>query len=434
MVRNPSLGHIGTPVAPASAARPVAQSAIRPIRRSGVLPYDDRVISDSVRTCLAEPAVADPPARVWRDWAVAGAVVVGAVLETVLRTDAKFVGLPVGWRVASLVTCLVSIPVAILIRRTRPLAALLLAFGVILGFGAVARLVEGSSGGLNTGAVALVMVYSLYRWGSGRDWLIGGGVLLVALVVGNLVDGSSVGDVIGGGVVLLLPVLIGLNVRSRQLARDRAVTEARANERVTLARELHDTVAHHVSAIAVQAQAGRAVAANSPERAVEILAVIEEAASRALEDMRAMVHTLRAGADAELNPGTGLVDIPRLAQVASGALHVTVDIDAQVGDVTPAVGTALYRLAQESITNAVRHARKATHVRVHIAGDNQQVSITVVDDGEQHVRGTAARTAQGYGLLGMAERVKLLGGTFTAGPLPGRGWQVQAQLPRTVMS
>ena len=390
------------------------------------------MIAHSVRAYLAEPAVPDPPARVWRDWAVVGAVIVTAVLETLLRHDAKFTDLPVGWRIASLVACLASIPLAILIRRTRPLAALLLAFGVILGFGAVARIVEGASGGLNTGAVALVMVYALYRWGSGRDGAFGAGVLLVALVVGNLLDASSVGDVIGGGVVLVLPVLIGWNVRSRELARTRMVTEARANERVTLARELHDTVAHHVSAIAVQAQAGRAVAANSPERAVEVLAVIEEAASRALEDMRAMVHTLRAGADAELHPGTGLADIPRLAEVARGALNATVDIDPQLGDLPPAVGATLYRLAQESITNAVRHAHKATQVRVHITADDRHVCLTVVDDGDQ--ARTTARTGQGYGLLGMAERVKLLGGTFNAGPLPGRGWQVHAELPRTVTS
>lgn len=399
-----------------------------------MLPYDDHVISDSVRAYLAEPAVPDPPARVWRDWVLVAAVVVSAVLETLLRTDAKFTDLPVGWRVASLVTCLASIPTAVLIRRTRPLTALLLAFGVILGFGVAAKLIEGASGGLDTSAVALLMVYALYRWGSGREGAVGAGVLLVALVAGNLIDASSAGDVIGGGVVLMLPVLIGLNVRSRELARARVIGEARANERVTLARELHDTVAHHVSAIAVQAQAGRAVAANSPERAVEILAVIEEAASRALEDMRAMVHTLRAGADAELNPGSGLADIPRLAAVARGALQVTVDIDPHVGEVAPAVGAALYRLAQESITNAVRHARKATHVRVRITGNDQQMDFTVVDDGEHHARGAATATGQGYGLLGMAERVKLLGGTFSAGPLPNRGWQVHAQLPRTVTS
>ena len=432
MVRPHGPHHIDRPVTPASATGTVARSAIRPIRRRTPLPYDGRVLPDSVRSYLAEPAVPDPPARVWRDWALVGTATVAAVLETTLRHDVAFEPLPWAWRIASLVVFLASMPYALLVRRTRPLRAMTVAFGASLTFGVVAKLSEGVSGGLWITGLALVTAYSLYRWGSGREGALGMIMLLIALVVGNLTDASSAGDVIGGTVVLSLPVLIGMATRYRRMALARAVAEARAHERVALARELHDTVAHHVSAIAVQAQAGRAVAANAPEKAVGVLAVIEEAASRALEEMRAMVHTLRAGTDAELSPGRGLADLPRLSEASTGSLRVVVHLDAHLAPVTPAVGAALYRLAQEGVTNAVRHARRATVVRVEVGNTDDGVLLTVTDDGESTAK--AATHIEGFGLRGMTERVFLLGGTFSAGALDGGGWQVRAELPRTVAS
>ena len=114
--------------------------------------------------------------------------------------------------------------------------------------------------------------------------------------------------------------------------------------------------------------------------------------------------------------------------MARGIPCVEVTLAGELDDLSPAVGAAIYRLAQESITNARRHARHATQVTVAVTGDADQVRLTVDDDGSS---GLASRAPAGYGLVGMHERATLLGGTFHAGPTAGRGWRVEANLPRT---
>lgn len=385
------------------------------------------MIPSSVRSYLAEPAVAAPPARNWRDWALVGVVSIAAILEATLRTDADWVVFSVGWQIAAVALFFVTMPPALLYRRSHPLAATIWGFAPTMAFGVAASLAIGEFGGLMTTAVILVVPYSLYRWGSGRDGAIGAAVLVAAGIIGNLTDPSmSLGDWIGGFIVLSIPVEAGLIVRYRGSARARQIEEAKSREREQLARELHDTVAHHVSAIAVQAQAGQAMAATDPDRALETLAVIEHAASTTLNEMRAIVGSLRTGSDAELAPHQGLTDLPRLANEIPGDLVINVDTDAVPDQLTPAVDAAMYRIAQESITNSLRHARRATRVDVFVGVDADTVRLTVTDDGHG---GDAAR-GQGYGLLGMAERAHLLGGRFEAGPVAPRGWQVTAELPR----
>ena len=127
-----------------------------------------------------------------------------------------------------------------------------------------------------------------------------------------------------------------------------------------LARELHDTVAHHVSAIAIHAQAGRALAATSPASSVEALEVIEAEASRTLAEMRAMVRVLRNQEPAEFAPQPGVADIDRLADAGRVGPHVEVVLSGDLAGLPSPVDTALYRMAQESVTNALRHARAAT--------------------------------------------------------------------------
>ncbi len=386
------------------------------------------MIPASVRGYLAEPAIPDPPARNRRDWALVGVASAGAILEAIFRTDAGWVEYPVGWRVAAVVVFFVVVPPAILLRRTRPLLATIWGFAPTMAFGVAAWATEGAFDGLTTTAVILVVPYSLYRWGSGRDGAIGAVVLITAGIVGLLIDpATTIGDWIGGFIVLSIPVEAGLIVRYRGAARSRQIDEAKSREREQLARELHDTVAHHMSAIAVQAQAGQAVAATNPERALEILSVIEAAASRTLAEMRTMVGSLRAGTDAELTPQRGVADLPRLALDASGDVRVDVDISRYVGGIGPAVDAAVYRIAQESITNALRHGRHATCVLVCVVSDGAGVRVTVTDDGD----GGDATPGRGYGLLGTAERTHLLGGHFDAGPVSPRGWRVSAVLPRT---
>jgi signal transduction histidine kinase len=228
-------------------------------------------------------------------------------------------------------------------------------------------------------------------------------------------------------VFLLFPAALGASVRYRASARLREREQVQLREREQLARELHDTVAHHVSAIAIQAQAGRIVAPQSPDGAVRALAAIEEAASRTLEEMRTIVAALRDADEPDRAPQQGVADIERLARDAALGPRIAVELSGDLDALRPSVGAATYRLAQESITNALRHARHATRIDVRVAGEEHCVRLTVSDDGDASAAG---RGASGFGLVGMRERAALLGGTLEAGPSPGRGWTVSAVLPR----
>lgn len=382
---------------------------------------------------LAEPAVEDAPRRVWRDYVLVGLSVIGAVLEAALRTDAEWTDMAPGFRWGALAAHLIAIPPSLLMRRTRPLLACAWGFAITLAFGFVTALAEDTFSSLNSTAVILVSLYALFRWGSGRDGMIGLFMALAAGVIGSLTEPTTtLGDWIGGFIVLFLTIQLGLVVRYRASARERAISEAKSLEREDLARELHDTVAHHVSAIAVQAQAGRAMAASDPERALEVLAVIEEAASRTLTEMRAMVRTLRNGSDADLAPQLGISDLHRLAQNAPGEVAVQVTVPDYVAGVGAAAQAAIYRIARESVTNALRHASGASTIAVVVSLSAHGATLTIEDDGViRPTAGTGGASPPGYGLLGMAERTEMLGGTFVAGPEPGGGWRVLAQIPRS---
>ena len=226
---------------------------------------------------------------------------------------------------------------------------------------------------------------------------------------------------------LLFPAALGASVRFRTTYRLREMDQVKLREREQLARELHDIVAHHVSAIVIRAQAGRVVAASHPDAAVAALEVIEEEASRTLAEMRLMVGALRQAEEPDLAPQRGVADIERLARGAGDSPPVAVHLSGDLDDLRPSVGAALYRLAQESITNAVRHARHATRIDVRVVGDEQCVRLTVSDDGDA---GSLGASPSSYGIAGMTERAKLLGGALEAGPSLDRGWTVDAVLPR----
>jgi signal transduction histidine kinase len=184
-----------------------------------------------------------------------------------------------------------------------------------------------------------------------------------------------------------------------------------------------------VSAIAIQAQAGRTVAESHPEAVLDALVVVEKEASRALTEMRTIVGALRRGEQADLAPQPGVADIEQLARNTGHAPRVDVTLTGDLDELPPSVDAALYRLAQESVTNALRHARHATRVRVVVTGEDDCVRLTVWDDGE--ARPVDAGSSAGFGLLGMAERARLLGGAFEAGPNRDRGWTVHAELPKS---
>lgn len=376
------------------------------------------MVGNVLRVLWTEPRPERPPVRVWRDWVLVGALLTWSVLEALLREE-----LP--WRPVVLLVSVV-VALALLWRRTHPLAAVVVTFGVLTTVDVARILASNENGLLWSVSGALVLPYSLFRWGDGRDAAIGLGPVLVWLIVTHVADPTDVGEVVAGYGFFLFSAALGASVRFHARARIRDIEQAKLRLRNQLARELHDTVGHHLAAIAIQAQVGRTLAASDPERVVEALEAIEGAASRALEETRVMVSVLRDGAEADLAPQPVVADIERLARQVDGGPRIDVQLSGDFDELTPAVESALYRIARESVTNAVRHARHATRITVDIVDEGEQVRLIVRDDGD------AARTAptsSGYGLVGMAERATLLGGTLRAGPGPGRGWTVDVVLP-----
>jgi signal transduction histidine kinase len=281
---------------------------------------------------------------------------------------------------------------------------------------------------MNTMVYLLILPYALFRWGSGRELVIGSMVVLANVILSTVVGYPGLGNAIAGFVVVFAVVTLGSAFRYRAKARLREFDQVKLLERESLARDLHDTVAHHVSAMAVRAQAGLATAESNPNAAAEALQVIEAEASRALTEMRAMVRVLRRNAPAGRSPGRRVSDLTALAGRPRTGPAVQVEIVGAADDLSSPMGTAVYRLAQESVTNARRHARHATLIDVRVSVDDASVHLCVSDDGDTSVMRPAG--AHGYGIVGMIERASLLGGTCVAGPGPGGGWTVTAKLPR----
>ncbi|HKA83630.1 MAG TPA: sensor histidine kinase [Acidimicrobiales bacterium] len=378
------------------------------------------MIPATARSLWAEPRVPNAPKRLWWDWVLVAAVLVAAVIEAVVRED-------VVWRPVNLILVVAVAPL-LLWRRTHPLAMVAIVFPLFAVVDLVATVVGVTWDGPNpTALVILLFPYALFRWGSGREATIGLAIVLSPVVAGAAA--APVGEVVGGALILMFAAALGAAVRFRSSARLHGRDQAKLREREQLARELHDTVAHHVSAIAIQAQAGRTVAESHPEAVLDALVVVEKEASRALTEMRTIVGALREGEQAALAPQPGVADIERLRGATGHAPHVDVTLTGDLDELPPSVDAALYRLAQESVTNALRHARHATRINVVVTGEDDCVRLTVWDDGD--ARPVDAESSSGFGLLGMAERARLLGGAFEAGPNRDGGWTVHAELPKS---
>lgn len=371
-----------------------------------------------LRSLWYEPRVEGAPERVWRDWALAAVLAALAVVEVVVRTDVTF-------RWASFAVALAGIP-TLLWRRTHPLLVVCLVFGAVLAM-EIVWILTGAGGmapGLYTMGYVLLLPYALFRWGPGRHALVGLLVMLVPATISAFWDDTPLSEAITGFAIFFGTVALGLALRYRTHARTSRLDEVRARERERLARDLHDTVAHHVSAIAIRAQAGIAVASGDPDAAVEALRVIDGEATRTLAEMRTIVRGLRRDDPVDLAPMPLIADVRDLATTIPGGPAVHVDLEGDPAGVPAPVATAAYRLVQESITNARRHARRASRIDVRVATGEDAVTVHVTDDGEP-----AARAARGFGIAGMIERAERLGGTCTAGPQAGRGWAVTAVLP-----
>lgn len=345
-----------------------------------------------------------------------------AIVEGLFRPDLEW----------SMGTTLITIVLVfgLLWRYTYPMLTLVITFESMSLLEFLARLNNVGWESMYTHVYVLMLPYILVRWASGRHIVIGLGIVIVSYIAWIPFSLSSLSDSIAGGIVLLFPAILGAAARFRERAAIRQLEQFKLREREQLARELHDSVAHYVSAIAVQAQAGLAVAHQQPQATLTALSTIETSARQALSELRAMLRALRQDDKAETAPQPNVSDIPKLADLPFADVPVHVSLSGVLNDLSPAVSAALYRLAQESITNAQRHARQATQITVTVVGSSQAVRIAVQDDGTGRRLAGTTKPGMGYGLVGMSERVALLGGTFDAGWQDSSGWKVTAELPK----
>ena len=294
----------------------------------------------------------------------------------------------------------------------------------------------------------LVGMYSVAAWGSRRAALVAGGVAaaVVAVVMSlprtdaDLVDAAFASLGLAGAWVLgdrarvQRALAAELSDRAVRLEREREgeARRAVASERARIARELHDVVAHHVSMMVVQAEAGPLAVERDPARAAGAFEAIAATGRQALVEMRRLLGVLRGDGQApSLAPQPGLDQVPSLVeQVGRAGLEVELVVEGEKAPLPAGVELSAYRIVQEALTNAVRHAGPG-RARVLVRYGERDLELTVRDDGGGGAAAPAGGppTRSGQGLVGMRERVSLFGGELHAGPGPDGGFTVAARLP-----
>jgi signal transduction histidine kinase len=226
-----------------------------------------------------------------------------------------------------------------------------------------------------------------------------------------------------------------LQARTERLERERQEEARRAvaEERLRIARELHDVIAHSMSVIAVQSAVGNHVIDTQPAEARQALAAIEATSRSALTEMRRLLGVLRREGEprGSLTPAPGLVDLASLvAQVQDAGLRVWINVEGQRGSVPPGVDLSAYRVIQEALTNVIKHAGSSSAtVTIRYGDDSVAVEITNQGPAAPHLHVPRPRIGSGHGIIGMRERVAVFGGEFAAGPRPDGGFLVRACFP-----
>src|SRR5215213_1085542 len=297
------------------------------------------------------------------------------------------------------------------------------------------------------GVAILVAVYTVAAYADRWVPLVGLAVAEVGSAAVQLTSGRfQAPTVVSNALVIGAAWLVGhfvgvrrayirqLEERTAELERARAELARRAvvEERLRLARELHDVVAHAMSVIAVQSGVGAHVADTQPEEAAKALAAIEATSRAALEELRRLLGVLRQEDEpqGDLAPVPGLADLEGLlAEVAKAGLAVKLQVNGTRPPVPAGVDLSAYRIVQEALTNVVKHAGPA-RAQVVVGYGDQEVTLEVIDDGRGVVTSVSdGRAGTGHGLIGMRERVQAFGGELEVGPRSGGGFRVAARLP-----
>ncbi|XHM66990.1 sensor histidine kinase [Streptomyces nigra] len=329
---------------------------------------------------------------------------------------------------------------ALVLRRRAPITVLAVTGGL--------SLVEFATGDPRA-PVAMAAVVALYTVASTTDrsttWRIG--LLTVTVLTGSamlagplpwysqenlaIFAWTGIGATAGDAVRSRRAVVTAIRERAERAERTREEEARRrvAEERLRIARDLHDVVAHHIALVNVQAGVAAHVMDKRPDQAKEALAHVREASRSALDELRATVGLLRQSGDPEAptEPAPGLDRLDDLAGTFRNAgLRVDVARADQDTTLPAAVGLAAYRVIQEALTNVQKHAGSGARAEVSVVRVGPNIEVTVLDDGSGQDDGTAGG---GHGLLGMRERVSALRGTLTTGPRYGGGFRVHAILP-----
>jgi signal transduction histidine kinase len=331
---------------------------------------------------------------------------------------------------AMIANLLATLPVA-LARRHVAWATAAIVFGASLALG------DGSTFTI-AGLVGVVTALYLFALTYGRRW----SVLPVLPFLANAIVPFSGEHPAFPGVLLLMVVVAAAALGDSRRQRGEAIAErdetrqamvdtlqdqAAMGERARIARDLHDVVAHHVSAIAVQAESARLTTEGLPDEGRAHFEAIAQAARDALTEMRRLLGVLRDDANAEAvrDPQPSLAHLNDLVETARAAgSPVTLTLEGAVATLPPGVDLCAYRILQEALTNVRRHAPgAAVEVKVEHSPDALRLSV------RDHGPGADSPDLDGHGLLGMRERAIMVGGTLSAGPVEGGGFAVEAELP-----
>jgi signal transduction histidine kinase len=361
-------------------------------------------------------------------------VVIAVVLTLVTQAELLLVdGVegPFAVQVASF--ALITVPLAW--RRSATLAAT-----AVVATGFAAQVIFAGDAPVLGGLVSGILItYAAGAYLAGRAAVAGAALLVLGIIVAALWDEDKrgLGDTLGNLLIFAVIFALGRAVSSRQHRADALEVTVReqeeraraaaAEERSRIARELHDVIAHNVSLMVLQAGAARQVLEREPGRVREPLLSIEESGRQAIAEMRRLLGILREnGGPLSLSPQPSLAQLGELAENAErSGLKVDLRVQGEPDRLPPGLGLTAYRIVQEALTNAVKHAR-AAHVTVEVHHRDRELELDVADDG----RATAAdEPGIGHGLIGMRERVAVYGGLLDAGPRPEGGFRVHARLP-----
>lgn len=365
-----------------------------------------------------------------RQWVAIDAVVSVALLALLAGVAIRHPHHAHGVRTLALLLLapLASLPLAVRRRWPVPVFFVVLAASVAYGIlGSKAATVTGATYGLYTVAIQADRQWSLRALGA-----VEGGVVVTAMF--TTTSNRSVVNIAFIALVQLTVWIVADGIRRRRAysasLRERSLREALSEQRLQIARELHDIVSHAMSVVAVQAGVGSHLIATRPDEAAKSLRAIETTARSALSETRSLLSVMR---DDEYDlacrsPVPGLDNLHALVQRVAGAGQpVTLRVEGRPQALQQSLELAIYRVVQEALTNVVRHAMPPVTATVVIRYGDREVVVEVTDDG----RGTGNKRGDGsgHGLAGMRERLSLLGGELSAGPRREGGYRVTARLP-----